>query len=80
MAILGISSATKILSVGICENSNTLAELIVSGKESFTEDLIVYIEKLIEQAKVKITGIAVASGPGSYNGLRGGMATAKTSF
>jgi len=76
--ILGISSATKTISVGICEKGKILAEFSISGKQSFTEDIIVYIDQLIRQTEAKITGIAVASGPGSYSGLRGGMATAKT--
>ncbi|MBI5701197.1 tRNA (adenosine(37)-N6)-threonylcarbamoyltransferase complex dimerization subunit type 1 TsaB [Candidatus Saganbacteria bacterium] len=78
MAILGISSATKIVSVGFCSEGDILAEMNVAGKQSFTEDLMAYIDETVKQADVKLSGIAAASGPGSYNGLRGGLSTAKT--
>lgn len=78
MAVLGISSATKVISVGLAEGENLLAELTVSGKEAFTEDLILYIEKLVNESGAKIEGIAVTVGPGAYSSLRGGLATAKT--
>lgn len=78
MKTLGISSATKTISVGLVDGSQILAELTFSGKEAFTENLIVYIKKIIEESKVKLDCIAVTDGPGSYSGLRGGMATAKT--
>lgn len=78
MAILGISSATKIISIGLAKDGMSLAELSVSGKSAFTEDLMVYIDEIIKQGGVSLSAISVASGPGSYNGLRGGLATAKT--
>lgn len=78
MKILGISSATNTISVGLVDGSKILAELTFSGKEAFTENLIVYIKKIIDESKVKLDCIAVTDGPGSYSGLRGGMATAKT--
>jgi len=78
MAILGISSATKTISVGLCDEGQILAELNISGKQAFTEDLIVYIDEVVRQAGKKLSAVSVASGPGSYNGLRGGLSTAKT--
>jgi len=78
MAILGISSATKTISVGLAEDQKLLSELTLAGREAFTEDLILYIEKLVSESKTKLTGIAVVVGPGAYSGLRGGLATAKT--
>ncbi|OGC05204.1 tRNA (adenosine(37)-N6)-threonylcarbamoyltransferase complex dimerization subunit type 1 TsaB [candidate division WOR-1 bacterium RIFOXYA12_FULL_43_27] len=78
MKILGISSATKTISVGLVDQDKLLAELTFSGLEAFTEDLIVYIKKIIDESGVKPECIAVTEGPGAYSGLRGGMATAKT--
>lgn len=78
MKILGISSATNTISVGLIDEDKILAELTFSGKEAFTEDLIVYIKKIIDETGVKPDVIAVTEGPGSYSGLRGGLATAKT--
>jgi len=78
MATLGISSVVKTLSVGLAENGKVLAELSFAGQEAFTEDLIVYIDKLVKKTKAQLTKIAVIDGPGSYSGIRGGLATAKT--
>jgi tRNA threonylcarbamoyladenosine biosynthesis protein TsaB len=78
MAILGISSATKTISVGLVKEQKILAELTLAGQEAFTEDLILYIDKLITESKAKLEGIAAVVGPGAYSGLRGGLATAKT--
>lgn len=78
MAVLGISSATKMISVGLAEEGKILAEISISGKEAFTEDLMVYIDKLVKESGKKFQGIAVTQGPGAYSGLRGGLATAKT--
>ncbi|MFA4967598.1 MAG: tRNA (adenosine(37)-N6)-threonylcarbamoyltransferase complex dimerization subunit type 1 TsaB [Candidatus Margulisiibacteriota bacterium] len=78
MVVLGISSATKIISAALVKDGKLLSEITVSGKEAFTENLILYIEKLVEESPEKIDGIAVAVGPGAYSGLRGGLACAKT--
>jgi len=78
MAVLGISSATKTISAGLAEEGKVLAEISVSGKEAFTEDLMVYIDKLVKESGKKISAVAVTQGPGAYAGLRGGLAVAKT--
>lgn len=78
MATLGISSVVKTLSVGLADKGKVLAEVSFAGQEAFTEDLIVYIDKLVKKTKAKLTKIAVIDGPGSYSGIRGGLATAKT--
>ncbi|MBI5698999.1 tRNA (adenosine(37)-N6)-threonylcarbamoyltransferase complex dimerization subunit type 1 TsaB [Candidatus Saganbacteria bacterium] len=78
MAVLGISSATKMISAGLAEEGKILAEISVSGKEAFTEDLMVFIDKLVKESGKKFGAVAVTQGPGAYAGLRGGLAVAKT--
>lgn len=78
MAILGISSATRVISVALSENGNLLAEVTLAGKRAVTEDIIIYVQKLVKESKAEIDGIAVTIGPGAYSGLRGGLACAKT--
>jgi len=75
MRILGISSATKVISLGLINDGQLLVETTLADCRS--ERIAFYIKEagiLPEQ----IEGIAVAIGPGSYSGLRGGLATAKT--
>lgn len=78
MAVLGISSATKMISASLAEEGKILAEISVSGKEAFTEDLMVYVDKLVKESGKIFTAVAVTQGPGAYAGLRGGLAVAKT--
>lgn len=75
MRILGISSATKVVSIGLVDEDKVLAEATVNDLRS---EKILYYAKEAGIAPEQIEGIAVAQGPGSYSGLRGGLATAKT--
>lgn len=79
MYVLGISSATKMIGVSLINEGEVLAEY--STQAGATEELIVYIDKVLKKANIplkRISGIAVTTGPGSYGGLRGGLAGAKT--
>jgi tRNA threonylcarbamoyladenosine biosynthesis protein TsaB len=78
MAILGISSSTRTISVAIAENGKLIAEQTISGKQAFTEDIALYVEKLVSESGAKIESVAITVGPGGYSGIRGGMAFAKT--
>ena len=75
MPILGISSATKIVSIGLIDEDKVLVESTVSDIRA--ERIIFYAKEAGIEPK-QIEGVAVAVGPGSYSGLRGGLATAKT--
>lgn len=74
MAILGISSATKIMSVGLVDDGRLLAETTVADLRA--EKIMFYVKEAgITPDQIK--GMVVAAGPGSYSGLRGGLAAAK---
>jgi len=75
MKIFGISSATKIVSIGLIDEDKVLVETTVSDMRA--ERILLYAKEAGIEAK-QIEGVAVAVGPGSYSGLRGGLATAKT--
>ena len=75
MRILGISSATKIISIGLIEGEKVMVETTLAELQA--EKVIYYIKEAgIEPEGIE--GVAVAVGPGSYSGLRGGLATAKS--
>ncbi|MBI1835979.1 MAG: tRNA (adenosine(37)-N6)-threonylcarbamoyltransferase complex dimerization subunit type 1 TsaB [Flavobacteriia bacterium] len=79
--ILHIESATKVCSVALSKNGQ-----LISFKEnqedgySHGENLTLFIEELLEKENIhpnQLSAISVASGPGSYTGLRIGVSCAK---
>jgi tRNA threonylcarbamoyladenosine biosynthesis protein TsaB len=92
MIILGIDTATAAASVALVEDGNLIAEEIQSnsGKLStgtvaqprgnHAEIVLPLIQSILTKARVAVadlSGIAVSIGPGSFTGLRVGLATAK---
>ena len=79
--ILNIETSTKACSVAIHKNGNLIAlKESVTENFSHSEKLLVFVEELIGNSQLKlvdISAIAVSMGPGSYTGLRIGVATAK---
>ena len=75
MRILGISSATKVISIGLVDEDKVLVETTVSDMHA--EKVMFYVKEAGIEPK-QIEGLAVAVGPGSYSGLRGGLSTAKS--
>ena len=66
-------SSNQPLSVAIIENENLLTEQTINIKRNHHIQLMPAIEEALKQADVTfdaIDTIAVASGPGSYTGLR----------
>jgi tRNA threonylcarbamoyladenosine biosynthesis protein TsaB len=80
MKVLGITSAIDVVGAGICSGDNILAECTMSDRIVRSEKLITLIDDVLKRTKLKmsdIDAVAVTTGPGSYSGLRGGLATAK---
>ncbi|MGB9612575.1 MAG: tRNA (adenosine(37)-N6)-threonylcarbamoyltransferase complex dimerization subunit type 1 TsaB [Candidatus Margulisiibacteriota bacterium] len=75
MRILGLSSATKITSFGLVDEEKVLVESTMAEVQS--ERILFYVKEAKVDPK-EIEAVAVAIGPGSYSGLRGAVATAKT--
>tara|TARA_Y100000746_G_scaffold212700_1_gene204716 strand:- start:396 stop:1070 length:675 start_codon:yes stop_codon:yes gene_type:complete len=79
--ILNIETSTKACSIAIHKNGNLIAlKECVTENFSHSEKLLVFVEELIGNSQLKlvdISAIAVSMGPGSYTGLRIGVATAK---
>lgn len=80
MIILGIDSSTDRLAVGLAEDQTILAEKTVDSSREHASRIIGVIDDVLTEASVtkdKIEGLAAAIGPGSFTGLRIGLAVAK---
>ena len=78
---LGIDTATLVSGVALADNEKVVAELIIQNKKTHSELLMPHLKQLFDMARVDksvVSGIAVSIGPGSFTGLRIGLATAKT--
>jgi tRNA threonylcarbamoyladenosine biosynthesis protein TsaB len=77
---LAIDTSTDTASLALVRDRRTLAELTWRCGQNHTRQLMPNLEHLLHQLELspsEITGIIVARGPGSFNGLRVGIAAAK---
>jgi tRNA threonylcarbamoyl adenosine modification protein YeaZ len=77
---LAIDTSSNIVGVALSHKDEILASLTWQTTQNHTIELLPNLVCLLQQAKVKlgsIEAVIVAKGPGSFNGLRVGMSTAK---
>ncbi len=80
MKILAIDTSTKFLSVAIAENERILASFRDDGNLRHSDSLIPTLNNLLKKCRLKlqdIGAIALSIGPGSFTGLRIGVASCK---
>lgn len=80
MIILSIDSSTPVAGVAVLNEAQLLGEAMLNTKNTHSEKLLVLVDNLLKELHLTmqdITSVAVAQGPGSFTGLRIGMATAK---
>ena len=79
MRILGIETSTRAASVAVLDDGKILAESLRESPQSFSETLMPQVEEVIKisGAFENLDAVAVSIGPGSFTGLRIGLATAK---
>lgn len=78
--ILSLETSTLHCSVALHEKGELLSHELVSEEGSHAKALTLLIEKVMKtagRALADLTAVAVSNGPGSYTGLRIGLATAK---
>jgi tRNA threonylcarbamoyladenosine biosynthesis protein TsaB len=80
MKILAVDTATISCSVAVIDNTAVCAELTTCKKQTHSKHLMASIDSVLESADCRtgdLDGFAVTIGPGSFTGLRIGMATIK---
>jgi len=78
--ILAIETSETVCSAALYYSTEKYFTSAIKLKHSHSEKLFEIIESLFQQAEInrdKISSVAVSSGPGSFTGLRIGMAAAK---
>ncbi len=77
---LGIDTSTPFLSLALCSANDVLATFQENLGRDHAKRLISELEQLFQKANLQksdLAGIGVGIGPGSYTGLRVGIAAAK---
>ena len=80
MKILGIDTSSMAASVAVIEDNKLICEYTINTKKTHSQKLMPMIENMLNLSDLnvrEIDAIAVCEGPGSFTGLRIGMATAK---
>ncbi len=80
MKILGIDTSTDICGVALTDDKILITEFRSNIKRAHAEKIIYAIDRVLSDAHFKpneIDGIAISIGPGSFTGLRIGLAAVK---
>lgn len=80
MIVLGIDSSAKTASVGIKKDEKVIVDYTLNHKRTHSEKLLEMVDMSLKIAKLDIGDIdafCVTKGPGSFTGLRIGLATVK---
>lgn len=80
MLVLAIDTATSVCSVALAKDGKTLAELTTDFPRKHSQRLLPMVETLMAEAGLQpgdLELLAVTRGPGSFTGLRIGIATIK---
>ncbi len=80
MKILALETSAKSASVAVTENGTVLASSYQCSGLTHSRTLMPMVEAMLQNAELKLSdmdAVAVAAGPGSFTGLRIGVAAAK---
>jgi tRNA threonylcarbamoyladenosine biosynthesis protein TsaB len=81
MRVLAIDTSNLVLSAAVVDENRVLAEMTTNLQKNHSVRLMDCISLLLDETDTppeQLAGIAVAKGPGSYTGVRIGVAAAKS--
>ena len=80
MKILAVDTSSKICAVAILEDNKVIDEIKLDNGKTHSENLMPIIKEILERNSLNLSSfnlIAVSVGPGSFTGIRIGIATIK---
>lgn len=80
MLILAVDSSTPVAGAALVEDHRVLNESFINYKKTHSETLLPTIDRIMEECEcclADLDALAITVGPGSFTGLRIGMATVK---
>ncbi len=80
MKILAIDSTAEVSAVAVCQDKRLLAEVTVNTGNTHSRTLLPAVEQALRMAELSVNDIdvfACSTGPGSFTGVRIGVATVK---
>ncbi len=81
MLLLALDTSNRRASIALCSEDEVYGEYTWYIESNHSVDLLPRIQRLVAECHAtlaQLDGIAVATGPGSFNGVRVALATAKT--
>ena len=78
--LLSIDTSSDVCSVAILEDDKLIKELNITDSKTHSENLMPLVDKLFKETNLslsEISAIACSIGPGSFTGIRIGIATVK---
>jgi len=78
--LLAIDTSTDSAGLALAQDGKTLAEATWRCVQNHSVELLPHLTQLLQEAKAELKSVScvlVAKGPGSFNGLRVGLSTAK---
>ena len=79
MKVLGIDTSSMAASIAVIEDDTLVCEFVVNDTKTHSQKLMVMIEEMLKISDIDVNEIdllAVCIGPGSFTGIRIGVATA----
>ena len=77
---LAIDTSTDFAGIALSSEGDVITELTWHSPQNHTVELVPNIDKMLKQSNItpeSLNAVFVAKGPGSFNGLRVAMSTAK---
>ena len=81
MIILGMDTCSANAAVAVMNDKKLIGEFVVSNDRTHSQVIMPLVDEMLKKCGLDISDIdvfAVTVGPGSFTGLRIGMATVKT--